>query len=63
MGNIAFAEWKLGGAVIVQSKDQRKLMGELRCGSAKLEVETGRWRGVAREDMQDLLIMQGRYGR
>ena len=50
MGNIAFAEWKLGGAVRVQSKDQRKLMGELRCGCAKLEVETGRWKGVARED-------------
>ena len=25
-------------------------MGELRCGCAKLEVETGRWKGVARED-------------
>ena len=50
VGNIAFAEWKLGGAVRVQSKDQRKLMGELRCGCAKLEVETGRWKGVARED-------------
>ena len=29
------------GAVRVQSKDQRKLMGELRCGCAKLEVEMG----------------------
>ena len=44
------AEGKLGGAVRVQSKDQRKLMGELRCGCAKLEVEMGRWRGVARKD-------------
>ena len=34
----------------MQSKDQRKLMGELRCGCAKLEVETGRWKRVARED-------------
>ena len=50
VGNIAFAEWKLGGAVRVRSKDQRKLMGELRCGCAKLEVETGRWKGIARED-------------
>ena len=35
-------------------------MGELRCGCAKLEVETGRWRGVVRED---LFAMQKRYGR
>ena len=45
----------MGGAVRVQSKDQRKLIGELRCGCAKLEVETGRWRGVAREDRICLL--------
>ena len=25
VGDIAFAEWKMGGAVRVQSKDQRKL--------------------------------------
>ena len=31
VGDIAFAEWKMRGAVRVQSKDQRKLMGELRC--------------------------------
>ena len=55
VGDIAFAEWKMGGAVRVQSKDQRKLMAELRCGCAKLEVETGRWRGVAREDRICLL--------
>ena len=55
VGDIAFAEWKMGGAVRVQSKDQRKLIGELRCGCAKLEVETGRWREVAREDRICLL--------
>ena len=50
VGNIAFVVWKWGGAVRVQSKDQRKLMGELRCGCAKLEVGMGRWRGIARAD-------------
>ena len=59
VGDIAFAEWKMGGAVRVQSKDQRKLMGKLRCGCAKLEVETGRWRGVAREDRICLLCNNG----
>ena len=40
----------MSGTVQLQSKDQRNMMDELRCGCTKLEVETGRLRGVVRED-------------
>ena len=39
----SFCRVEIGGAVRVHSKDQGKLMGDLRCGCTKLEVEMGRW--------------------
>ena len=51
----SFCRLEDGSIVGVQRKDQRKLIGELRCGCTQLEVEMGRWRGVTMEDRICLL--------
>ena len=43
-----------GRGMMVKCKRRRRRLVKLRGGTAELEVETGRWRGVRRENMQEL---------